>query len=127
MSGPENKSQEGALYLYGNKLDSGLPGTVEECRRLRRYIRALQAAHRKQIDALLAQLRQSGRQIAELRMEAGLAASAAKVKPSANSKPSKFARLGGAVRQRPSRLGPAIGPNVRGRKPLQRNNQGTRK
>lgn len=127
MSGSRNKSQGDNIYLYDYECESDLPRTTEECRRLRRYIRALQASHRKQVDALLAQLRQSGRQIAELRMEAGLAASAAMVTPTATSKHSRFAHLGGGTGQRRSRLGPAIGPNTRGRKTIQRNNQGIRK
>jgi len=69
MSRRDGISRDACSFLYG------APGCEEECRRLRRYIRGLQAAHRKQIDALLAQLRESGRQIAELRIEAGLAAS----------------------------------------------------
>ena len=136
MSRLEKKSQDGIIYLYDSSRGTDLSAAAEERRRLRRYIRALRASHRKQVDALLAQLRQSGRQIAELRMEAGLAASAetrphlpgaAKLSRSANSKPSQFAHLGGAARQRQSRLRPAIGPNARGRKTLQRNKQGTRK
>ena len=75
MRGRGDDSQFGSIYLYGIGSANEAPGGDEECRRLRRYIATLQAAHGKQIDALLAQLRQSGRQIAELRIEAGLSAS----------------------------------------------------
>ena len=50
------------------------PRAREECARLKRYIKALKQAHRKEIDGLLAQAREQARQIAELRIESGHAA-----------------------------------------------------
>jgi len=45
-------------------------GAGAEVAYLRGYIKALHEQHRKKIDALLAQLRESGHQIADLRIEA---------------------------------------------------------
>jgi hypothetical protein len=59
-----------------NSLDP-TPRALDECARLKRYIKALKLAHKKEIDGLLAQTRQQARQIAGLRMEAGHAVSGA--------------------------------------------------
>ena len=134
MRGRGDDSQYGSRYLYGMGSANEAPGGDEECRRLRRYIATLQAAHGKQIDALLAQLRQSGRQIAELRIEAGLSASTetrrqfprvANISRPTISKKSLSAPLEDSARDRRLQLGPAIRVDRSGRTSLQRNNQGT--
>jgi len=129
-----DNSQYGSIYLYGTGSANEAPGGEEECRRLRRYIATLQAAHAKQIDALLAQLRQSGRQIAELRIEAGLSASTearrqfprtANLSRSTILKKSLSAPQEGSARDRRLQLDSAIRVDRSGRTSLQRNNQGT--
>ena len=53
------------------KLHTFTASGPDEIHRLNRLIKSLEKAHRKQLDGLLGVIRDNGRQIAELRIEAG--------------------------------------------------------
>jgi hypothetical protein len=133
--GSNSHDEYSLLFVIDREVDPS--DAVEECHRLRRYICACQPAHRKKIEALLAQLRQNGRQIAELRITAGVAANHGvrahdmRIDQNTNSKIAqqndiRYASEGGVWRRR-ARSASSSEVMSRHKTTRQNNKQGTRK